>query len=120
MAVGNADEFEAAARELRTVDKAIASIYVARTGQPLEKIRELLAAETWMSAQEALALGFVDEIAAVDAPAGARPESRALRELRAEIARQAESIAADRKRVAAAAKAARVQPGEPRPVQLAS
>jgi ATP-dependent Clp endopeptidase proteolytic subunit ClpP len=47
------------------VDKAIescAKIYANATGQSIEKIKELMSAETWLDANEALELGFIDEI----------------------------------------------------------
>jgi ATP-dependent Clp protease, protease subunit len=90
IAAGNASDFEQAAKELRTVDDAIVGIFVARTGQPADKIRELLAAETWMSAEAALEHGFVDEIAstAEEQPAiTGRRESKRMREARAALAR---------------------------------
>ena len=37
VAAGDADQFEQAAQELRTVDASIARIYADRTGQPLAK-----------------------------------------------------------------------------------
>jgi ATP-dependent Clp protease protease subunit len=80
VAAGNADQFEQAAREMRTVDQSIAGIYAARTGQSLEKIREMLAAETWLGAEDAKALGFVDEIAAAEetpAPAERKTNNKA-------------------------------------------
>ena len=59
---GNSAELR---RHAETLDKhrdAMVRAY-ARTGLPVKKVLELLAAETWMSADEALDLGFVDEIA---------------------------------------------------------
>lgn len=47
---------------LLTMTKDLASIYVAKTGLSQEKIMEMMAAETWLTAEEALALGFINEI----------------------------------------------------------
>jgi len=83
-------------------DQSMATIYAARTGQPAAKIREMMDAETWLSPQEALALGFADEVrpaGPVSPPAGdlsrvigsARPRGRSeafLKELRAARERQ--------------------------------
>lgn len=40
----------------------IVDIYAAKTGKPREEIVSLMEAETWMTAEEAKAFGFVDEI----------------------------------------------------------
>jgi len=63
---GNAPDFAKAAQDLEAIDETIARIFVTRTGQPIETIRKMLDDETWMSADEALASGFVDEIASAD------------------------------------------------------
>lgn len=61
-AVGNAAELRELADGLDKIGESLVTIYSNRSGQTPDKIRELLAAETWMTAQEALDLGFADEI----------------------------------------------------------
>lgn len=61
-AVGNAAELRELADGLEKIGESLVTIYSNRSGQTPEKIRELLAAETWMTAQEAVDLGFADEI----------------------------------------------------------
>ena len=60
---GNADEMRRSADTLDRLTSSYASIYAARTGLSSERLRELMAEEVWLEADEALELGFVDEIA---------------------------------------------------------
>jgi ATP-dependent Clp protease protease subunit len=67
--MGNADELEATAGLLDKMESKLLDIYTAsvikRKGSQdnLEnKISEMMAAETWLTAQEALEFGFIDEI----------------------------------------------------------
>jgi ATP-dependent Clp protease protease subunit len=75
MAIGNAADLRQQADLMDSQSKVIADVYAARTGQPLAKVRDLMAAETWMSADEAIKLGFANSmtenmrIAAYGAPA---------------------------------------------------
>lgn len=62
LAMGNASELRAAADVLEKENEALAGTYVTRTKNTLEQVKEWMAAETWMSAQEALDRGFTDEI----------------------------------------------------------
>lgn len=62
MAGGGADELEDTADLLRKVGDSLASVYSKRTGLPIERIKVLMADETWLNATEAKALGFADEI----------------------------------------------------------
>ena len=70
--MGNADELEATAELLDKMEAKLLDIYTAsvikRKGSQdnLEnKITEMMAAETWLTAQEALEFGFIDEIVKV-------------------------------------------------------
>ena len=70
--MGNADELEATAELLDKMEAKLLDIYTAsvikRKGSQdnLEnKISEMMAAETWLTAQEALEFGFIDEIVKV-------------------------------------------------------
>jgi ATP-dependent Clp protease protease subunit len=59
---GNADDMRKLADTLDQVDSCIAETYQAKTGKAKDEIMELLSAETWLTAGEALSNGFVDEI----------------------------------------------------------
>jgi ATP-dependent Clp protease protease subunit len=61
LAAGNAKELEEAVEMLKKTGESMVPIYVARTGQTTERINELLEAETWMTASDAVELGFADE-----------------------------------------------------------
>jgi ATP-dependent Clp protease, protease subunit len=63
LVAGNAADLRRAADEIEMTSNAIASIYAARSGGDIKAIREWMAAETWFTAQTALAAGFADEIA---------------------------------------------------------
>lgn len=60
--LGNADEMRSYADVLERQDANLAGIYAERTGGDTARFAELMAAETWMTAGEALDEGLVDEI----------------------------------------------------------
>ncbi|MCT1577541.1 Clp protease ClpP [Oceanobacillus kimchii] len=60
---GNASVFEKAAKDLRKVDKAVTASYRKRFVGSDEELTELLNDETWLNADEAVALGFADKVA---------------------------------------------------------
>jgi ATP-dependent Clp protease, proteolytic subunit ClpP len=62
--VGDAAEMRTAADVLDTVRETIVNVYQKRTGDQLtaEELTAMMDDETWMTAQEALAYGFVDQI----------------------------------------------------------
>lgn len=60
---GNADDLRAMADTLDKIDNSLATVYADRTGKSVEEVMALLGDETWMSADEAVAMGFADEIA---------------------------------------------------------
>ncbi len=60
---GNADLFEKTARDLRKIDSALAVSYKKRFVGTDEELKQLLKDETWLTAEEAVALGLADEIA---------------------------------------------------------
>lgn len=63
IAMGNADDMRAMAEVLDSLDKSIAATYAARTGKSEDDIKALLdKGDTWMSADEAKAAGFADEV----------------------------------------------------------
>lgn len=62
VAVGNAEDLREAADLLDQFGTSLVNIYVTKTGLSEDEIREMMAAETWLTADEALARGFVDEV----------------------------------------------------------
>lgn len=60
---GNSDDLMTEAALLEKIDGTLADTYAAKTGASAEKMMELMAAETWMTAQEAVENGFADSIA---------------------------------------------------------
>jgi hypothetical protein len=62
VAAGNANDFEKMGKDLRTIDEAMVTTYVDKTGMKRDEIIPLLDAETWLTAEEAVAAGFADEI----------------------------------------------------------
>lgn len=66
IAAGNADDFSSVVEQLNKVDAIIVAEYVRKTGKTTEEIQHLLKNETFMNADEALDLGFVDEVVTAD------------------------------------------------------
>jgi len=62
IAIGDAEDMFKMAEALERVENTIVSVYQEKTGLDEDKIKELMAAETWMNAGEALELGFADSI----------------------------------------------------------
>ena len=62
-AVGNSKELRRVADLLdKTNQASVLSAYMKKTGQDEETIKDLMAEETWLTAEEALEYGFIDEI----------------------------------------------------------
>lgn len=64
LAYGNASDFRKTADDMDKIGESLVAVYVAKTGKTEDEIRVLLDAETWMTAQEAVDMGFADEIEA--------------------------------------------------------
>jgi hypothetical protein len=62
VAAGNAHEMRVMAGVLDRAKNAMASIYSTKSERSVDEISQLMADETWMSAQEAFDLGFADRI----------------------------------------------------------
>ena len=62
MAFGTAAELRKTANKLEKINDTIINTYAARTGTPENVIADMMAAETWMNAEEAVKLGFADQI----------------------------------------------------------
>lgn len=60
---GNADDLLAEAALLEKIDGTLAKTYAERTGADEEAVAAMMAAETWLTAEEAVDLGFADAIA---------------------------------------------------------
>lgn len=92
--IGNRHDMREAATLFDQFDAAIADIYQARTGMTRSDIEQLMDAETFMTATQAVDHGFADAVndaeidAATNAPAPIRPEIRAKRRIDAALARQ--------------------------------
>jgi ATP-dependent Clp protease protease subunit len=63
IAWGNVEEMQKTIALLETIEESIMPIYAERTGLSLEEVTELVNAETWMSAEKAVELGFADSLA---------------------------------------------------------
>ena len=64
VAMGDADEMEKAIEMLSSVKDSILNAYEIKTGLSRAKLAHLMDAETWMDANKALELGFIDGILA--------------------------------------------------------
>lgn len=69
MAGGNAADLRQMADTLDTVGASMADIYAARSGKPKDEVLAIMEAETWLSAEDAVAHGFADNTAEGDASA---------------------------------------------------
>lgn len=63
MAMGDAEEMRKTAELLDKVSGSLVLAYTSKTGKSDSEIQDLMNLETWMSAEEALGMGFADEIA---------------------------------------------------------
>jgi ATP-dependent Clp protease protease subunit len=63
MVMGNSDDMRDFADKLDKVNGSIATTYTSKTKKDEKEINDLMAAETWMTASEALDHGFIDEVA---------------------------------------------------------
>lgn len=61
-AFGNSAEMRKAADDLDKIKEGFLGAYTAKTGMPREDVWDLLTAETWMTAEEAVAWGFADRV----------------------------------------------------------
>jgi hypothetical protein len=61
-ASGNANDFREIADLMDKIDESIRVTYTDKTGTEEDEIKELMSAETWFTAEEAVEKGFADEI----------------------------------------------------------
>jgi ATP-dependent protease ClpP protease subunit len=72
-AAGGVADLQKAIVGQQAINDSMAAVYVAATGLPLERIVKMMEDETWLSADEALALGFATGIINNDKKALAAP-----------------------------------------------
>lgn len=95
MTYGNKEDHDASRALLAKIDELMVRIYARRTGGDPDEIAAMMAAETWLTADEAKAHGFADVV--VKPAAGARalaPLSNEARSLLAGFKRPPASVAA--------------------------
>lgn len=63
LAVGNAADLRQQADDLDVIDASLVDSYVAKTGMQADQIRDMMQAETWIGAKNAIDLGFADKLA---------------------------------------------------------
>ena len=61
-ATGDFHEMEKAQRELKSMNEALAGAYADKTGMDMQKLLQLMDRETWLTANQCVEMGFVDEI----------------------------------------------------------
>ena len=86
MAMGNRHDMAETATWLAPFDAAMADVYAARTGQPVEAVARWMDAETYMSGSIALDRGFADGLLAADqvtTDPAAKADDQAANKLRA-------------------------------------
>lgn len=62
LTVGNEDDHRETAALLAQMDKMIGNIYAKRTGNSRKTVLDMMAAETWMDAEQATEAGFADTV----------------------------------------------------------
>ncbi len=70
LTLGTVADHQASIAQLDIMNDSMAGVYAAKTRQPVSAMRDLMRAETWMMAEDAVARGFCDAV--VGAP-GAHP-----------------------------------------------
>lgn len=78
MAALNIEEMSRMVSTLKAVKEGIINVYEGKTGMSRERLGRLMTDETWMDAQRALDLGFVDEIIRADNSVLQLPENAAV------------------------------------------
>lgn len=68
-AVLNVEELASLLANLKTAKHGIIDAYTTRTGMSRERLSDLMTRETWMTANEAVAMGFADEVITANAKA---------------------------------------------------
>lgn len=61
-AMGDSEEMRKSADVLDKISESLVTTYVARTGKSADDIKAIMAEETWLSAADAVEMGFADEM----------------------------------------------------------
>jgi ATP-dependent Clp protease protease subunit len=62
IAIGNSALFRKMADDMDKIDESIRGVFIDKTGLDQKEITDLMDAETWMTAEEAVKRGFADEV----------------------------------------------------------
>lgn len=62
ISIGSAEDMREEANLLDKIDGVLAKTYANKTGMEVDEVKELMSAETWLTADEALAMGMIDVI----------------------------------------------------------
>lgn len=66
MVIGNADDLKKAAEDFEVFDRSMAEVYSEKTGISVDDVMDMLTAETYMTASEAVKQGFADAEVSVE------------------------------------------------------
>lgn len=103
VAAGGAADMRATADLLDKVRDSLADIYAARTGKKKDRVLEMMAAETWMTADEAVREGFADKLSGQARLAASIQPGRYMNAPKELLARAERTIGADEIKAAIAA-----------------
>jgi ATP-dependent Clp protease, protease subunit len=70
---GTYDDLVTIANALKGITESLIDVYATRTGRPRDEISELVMAETWMKADEAVSMKFADKVEPARSPGAAKP-----------------------------------------------
>jgi len=79
---GNASDMERCAQMLRKMESDVRGIYAKRCGKEDAELQNLMDAETWFTAQEAVDAGFADELLAGEGKAAACVDAQMMEAMR--------------------------------------
>jgi hypothetical protein len=65
---GDYHNMDEASEMLQTLNRSMANAYAVKSGRPLDEILELMDRETWITANQAMEYGFIDEILEPEQP----------------------------------------------------
>lgn len=71
IAMGDSNDFKNAAESLEKANQTMITTYATKTGLTETKLKEMMDKETYLTANEALELGFADEVVGIETPISA-------------------------------------------------
>lgn len=77
--IGDSDELRKAADEMEVIDDSLVKAYAAKTGRSDQEIKDLMAEDSYISAERALEFGLIDEIREGKAKAENTPLAQAVK-----------------------------------------